>query len=276
MVVLRQVAHSSMPLEAMRLSVSSMRAHTQVRATLNHFGRVAPQVAWQMPHHVHDDFSELILVLGGTLEVAIGGECLRGQRGDLLTYPRGEGHAEHAIGSEPLETLFLAWQWQAPSGVVDWPLHVPDRTGRVQHLLYWMQELFPPTRQGEQHMLDVLVDALLFEMHELGRTREQEMVSVVKAFVQHHIAEPLHLDDLAREVGLSKYHFCRAFKAEIGVSPMAFVRQVRVEATRSLLLSTGWTLRAIAEQVGFADEYQLSRVFRRVTGQPPSQVRSSG
>jgi transcriptional regulator GlxA family with amidase domain len=46
-----------------------------------------------------------------------------------------------------------------------------------------------------------------------------------------------------------------------------------VEAARSLILSTPWTLQRIAEQVGFADETQLSRVFRRLIGVPPGQLR---
>jgi AraC-like DNA-binding protein len=100
------------------------------------------------------------------------------------------------------------------------------------------------------------------------------MVAQVKSFVQHHMCDPLQLDDLAEVVGLSKYHFSREFKRASGMTPMAFLRQVRVEAARSLLLSTSWTLRAIADQVGFRDEFHLSRVFRRVTGMPPSRLRS--
>ncbi len=258
------------------LSTDLTAEKSRIRAMLNHFGRVASQVAWHMPQHVHDEFNELIVVIGGTLEVWIRGERLYGQRGDVLTYPLGERHAERAVGDEPLETLFLAWQWREPYATINWPLRATDRNGRVQRLIHWMHELFPPTRPGEQHMLHVLLDALLFEVEHLGQTREEEMVAQVKAYVQNHMAEPLSLDDLAREAGLSKYYFCREFGKATGVTPMAFLRQLRVEAARSLLLSTSWTLRAIADQVGFADEFQLSRVFRRVAGLPPSQVRALG
>jgi AraC-like DNA-binding protein len=229
-----------------------------------------------MSRHRHDDFHELIVVVSGVLEVMIEGQQLMGRRGDVLYYPLGTWHAERAVGTRPLETLFLAWQWHAsePGGAL--PLHATDRSGRVQRLVYWMQELFPPTRSDESHMLDVLLDGVLFEVQQLSRTREQHMVAQVKAFVQHHLAEPLRLEDLAAEVGLSKYYFCREYKKATGTTPMAFVRQVRVEMTRSLLLSTSWTLRAIAQQVGFSDEFQLSRVFRRVTGLSPSEVRSGG
>jgi len=252
-----------------------MPKNTQLRAILNHFGRVAPQVNWQMSRHIHHEFNELIVVMRGVLEVTIQGECIRAQRGDVLTYPRGVWHTEKAVGEEPLETLFVAWQWRDPASQGDpWPLHATDRTGRVQGLVRWLHELSPPTRPAEQHMVDVLLDALLFEAAQLGRSREQKMVARVKAYVQNHLADPMTLQDLADRAGLSKYHFCREFKKETGITPMALLRQVRVEAVRSLLLSTSWTLRAIAAQVGFRDEFQLSRVFRRVTGAAPSSLRS--
>ena len=226
-----------------------------------------------MERHIHHEFHELILMVDGTLEVHIQGDVIQGHRGDLLYYPQGAWHAEEAVGGDPLETLFVAWQGDIPPSTDAWPLSVTDRNGRAQMLLHWMHDLFPPTRSDEGRALDVLLEALLFEVAQLSQTREERMVSQVKAFIQHHITEPLVLDDLAKEADLSKYYFCREFKKATGTTPMAFVRQMRVEVARSLLLSTSWTHQAIATQVGFSDEFQLSRVFRRVTGVPPSQVR---
>jgi AraC-like DNA-binding protein/uncharacterized RmlC-like cupin family protein len=253
-----------------------MSEHVGLRAVLTHFGHISPQLKWHMARHAHDEFSELIMVVSGTLEVEIQGQRLFGQPGDLLTYPCTVWHRERAMGEEPLETLFVAWQWRCPDGRISWPLHATDRSGRSRRLFYWMHELFPPTRPGERHMLDVLLDALLFEVDQLAQSREQQMVAQTKAYVQHHMSKALTLDELAAVIGLSKFHFCREFKKATGTTPMTFVRQVRVEAARSLLLSTTLTLKGIAEQVGFSDEFQLSRVFRRVTGLTPSEVRSEG
>ena len=253
-----------------------MAENTSLRAGLTHFGHILPQMKWQMGRHIHHEFNELIMVVSGTLEVRIQGQRILGQPGDLLIYPQHVWHTEKAVGEDPLETLFLAWQWKGANGEMPWPLHVTDRSGRSRRLIYWMHELFPPTRPGERHMLDVLLDALLFEVDQLIQSREQQIVARTKAYVQHHMAKAFTLDDLAEAVGLSKYHFCREFKKATRVTPMAFVRQVRVEAARSLLLSTSLTLKVIAEQVGFSDEFQLSRVFRRVTGLAPSQVRLGG
>jgi AraC-like DNA-binding protein len=54
---------------------------------------------------------------------------------------------------------------------------------------------------------------------------------------------------------------------------MRFLREARVEAARDMLARTDQPLRVIAPQVGFADEFQLSRVFKRVTGRSPKWAR---
>jgi len=248
------------------------------RAVFDHLGRVAPQSGWRMDAHVHHEFHELILVLHGGIVTHIRGATYHGQRGDVLFYPARQLHAEQASGSEPLETLFLGWQWQPGHETTSdaWPLLVHDRNGRIAMLMQWSRELYPPGRPDDQPKLDVLLDALLYEYENLAQSPRQTLTGQVKAFIQRHLDEPIHLDQLAAEVGLSKYHFSREFKRQTGMAPMTFLRQERIAAARSLLLSTPWTLQSIAVQVGLADEFQLSRMFRRLTGQSPSQVRRGG
>jgi AraC-like DNA-binding protein len=246
-----------------------------LRASLNHFGHVPPKVGWGMAEHCHAAFHELILVLRGTLETDIRGHRYQGQCGDVLYYPQGTAHAEQAVGSEPLETLFLAWRWndRPASASASWPLIVRDRSSRVLMLMRWMRELYPPLDPEASRQLDLLLDILLYEFERLAQSPERSLAAQVKVYIQQHLADLVTLEQLAAQAGLSKYHFSREFKRATGQTPMTFLRQERVEAARSLLLSTPWTLQAIARQVGFADEYHLSRVFRRVTGVPPSHFR---
>ncbi len=245
------------------------------RAELRGFGHIAPRPGWQMGWHVHNNSNELICVVGGVIEVEIAGKTFCGQRGDLLYYPQGQWHIEKSVGDEAVELLFLSWQWTNNETGDGWPLLTSDHTGRMQMLFGWMRELFPPARPDEAHMLNVLLEALLFELERSFQTGDRAMVRRVKSFMQNHLAAPLTLEMLAEAAGLSKFHFCREFKKATGTTPMNFLRQVRVEAARSLLLSTPWPLKAIAPQVGFADEFQLSRIFRRVTGMSPKQIRKN-
>jgi transcriptional regulator GlxA family with amidase domain len=98
----------------------------------------------------------------------------------------------------------------------------------------------------------------------------------VRAYVAKHLVEPIYLEDLAEHVSMSKFHFARLFHRVTGRSPMRYVREARVEAARALLVSSNLPLRSIAPLVGFSDEFQLSRVYRQVTGQAPGSTRRIG
>jgi AraC-like DNA-binding protein/mannose-6-phosphate isomerase-like protein (cupin superfamily) len=238
-------------------------------------GRVPPQPHWAMAAHAHPYFHELILVLHGVLETHIHGVTLQGRRGDVLYYPLGEVHAEHSSGDEPLETLFLSWRWlpEAHQPAAGWKPLVNDRAGRIQTLLQWMREHYPPNNTTDAILLDHLLALLLAECDQLSQSPEESLAVQMRTFIQHNLHQPLTLENLAARAGMSKYHFAHEFKRRTGLAPMAFLRQERVAAARSLILSTPLTLRAIAAQVGFASEYQLSRVFHRETGKAPSQLR---
>jgi len=245
---------------------------------IHHIGRVLPQTEnsankWSIGRHVHTGFHELIYVNRGVIETRIRGETLTGRRGDALLYPRGEPHAERAIGDEPLETLFLGWTGEAPLSDEAIPLQVHDRAGRIHMLVEWIAESTDPMVAPRSGQVNFLLTALLFEFSRLAQSPEQARIHRARSYIRAHLSESIDLEQLANEAGLSKFHFSREFKRLTGQTPIAALRAERVAAARSLLLSTPWKLHFIAHQVGFADEYQLSRVFKRVTGISPGKVR---
>lgn len=91
--------------------------------------------------------------------------------------------------------------------------------------------------------------------------------------VESHFAEPLSLDVLAADARLSKFHFLRAFKQSLGISPYQYVLQQRVKKAEELLVLTDMDLVDIAAAVGFADQSHLSRHFRRLVGNSPRHHR---
>jgi AraC-like DNA-binding protein len=228
---------------------------------------------WHMPEHSHADFNELILVVDGTIEVLARGERLVGTPGSVLVYPRHLPHTEHADGGARLTTLYITWHDPPGAAAPTWPALVHDTTGRMQGLIRWMFELQPVRGEEQQRAVDAMLQAILYAyVHQAPHPHDQ-LVGRVKHYVQRHLAEPISLDDLAATVAMSKFHFTRVFQRAAGQPPMAFVRRLRVEAARTLLLTSALPLREVAPRVGFADEFQLSRVFSRVAGHPPSALR---
>ena len=97
----------------------------------------------------------------------------------------------------------------------------------------------------------------------------------VQDFVEVHVGEALCLDDLAGVAGLSRYHFSRVFREEVGQTPWAFVRDRRIERAKELL-ADGRTPAETAHEAGFFDQSHLTRVLRRFDGRTPGEIRDAG
>lgn len=110
------------------------------------------------------------------------------------------------------------------------------------------------------------------------RTKPSSQPALEKArhFAERHFAKQLTVDDLARQSGMSRYHFTRLFTAHTGLPPAAWLTEQRVKETARLLRSTQLPLKEIAPRCGFPNAHYLSRVFRKQTGIPPATYRRSG
>jgi len=84
------------------------------------------------------------------------------------------------------------------------------------------------------------------------------------------VAEESHLDQLAAQVGLSKFHFHRLFKKATSVSPSRYHTNLRINAARQLLRETKKSVVAVALDVGYTNPSHFAQLFRRETGLSPS------
>ena len=92
-------------------------------------------------------------------------------------------------------------------------------------------------------------------------------------FMAVHFAEDFSLADVARECGLSRGYFTRAFKMTTGVTPHQWRQQFRVEKAKTMLLETATPIAEIAIVCGFADQSHFTRVFSRILGRGPAHWR---
>ena len=81
------------------------------------------------------------------------------------------------------------------------------------------------------------------------------------------------LTALASEAGLSRFHFCRAFKESTGLSPHAWLRQQRLEQAMNMLRDTDAPIVSVAEKLGYASQTAFTAAFKKLTGETPSDWR---
>ena len=78
---------------------------------------------------------------------------------------------------------------------------------------------------------------------------------------------------LASEAGLSRFHFCRAFKESTGLSPHAWLRQYRLEQAMNMLRDTDASVVSVAAALGYSSQTAFAAAFRKLTGETPSDWR---
>lgn len=102
--------------------------------------------------------------------------------------------------------------------------------------------------------------------------QEPELTAVIQHIRQHY-AENTDLAAYAKKCQMSKYHFCRLFKQQTGMSPMEYRTSVRMEHARELLTTSRCSIKKIAELTGYSSPEYFSDAFKKQTGCSPSQYR---
>ena len=105
---------------------------------------------------------------------------------------------------------------------------------------------------------------------------DSEPAAVAKArnFIMEHLVEPITLEQVASNVGVSSFHFCKIFKKATGFTFTEFVTLARVAEAKRMLLSPQNRVTEVAYEVGFQSLSQFNRCFKKVTNQSPSEFRS--
>lgn len=93
-------------------------------------------------------------------------------------------------------------------------------------------------------------------------------------FIDNHLEEELGLKEIAERAGYTEYYLARKFKAEVGMSVNAYIRQARVRYSKLLLSGTKLTIEEIGAKLRFCSRSYFSAAFRELEGMTPSEYRA--
>jgi AraC family transcriptional regulator len=106
------------------------------------------------------------------------------------------------------------------------------------------------------------------------RISDYRMVRVLE-YVEAHLSERLDLRVLAKEAGISPFHFAALFTKAVGATPHRHVRHLRMQAAKAILRDTDKSTLDIALSCGFGSASHFAAAFRRQFLQSPTEFRSS-
>ncbi|MEO0645515.1 MAG: AraC family transcriptional regulator, partial [Cyanobacteria bacterium J06650_10] len=89
-------------------------------------------------------------------------------------------------------------------------------------------------------------------------------------YLRAHCEQDVSLEELAAVVDLSRYHFCRLFRRETGVSVSTYQIQLRLARAKTLIMD-GISLSEVAIATGFYDQSHFGKHFKRYVGTTPAK-----
>ena len=105
--------------------------------------------------------------------------------------------------------------------------------------------------------------------------RQGERMKVMLAFIQQHFGETITIRQIADSAAVSESECMRCFHHTIGITPIAYLKNYRLQCAAELLETTAQPVSFISEQCGFREMSYFARAFRQNYGCTPSQYRKA-
>lgn len=113
---------------------------------------------------------------------------------------------------------------------------------------------------------------MLHDFHtDINNEKLVARLTIAKNMMEENFSGKVNIDVLAKEVSLSKFHFCRSFKNVFGLSPHQFVLSKRLERSAELIIEGKLMITDVAYEVGFPDIYSFSKSFKKRYNACPSR-----
>lgn len=241
-------------------------------ARLVSVGHLAPDSSWAMPAHSHRHW-EFVYFIRGSGKVDVPKATLSPQPFHLVVYPPGLPHAEWANPLDPEETVFMSIDvpGDPPTGA---HLVLPDHDGELGWLCTRIHE--EHRTFGNTPLANAYATAFLHLLDRLwgkGVPVRHDSVDTVLQHIHTNYGSDITLDELACIACVSKTHLAHLFRSRLGISPLRYLLQVRIETAKRLLGTSPLPIHEIASQVGFADPLYFSRAFKAASGLSPRAYR---
>ncbi len=133
--------------------------------------------------------------------------------------------------------------------------------------LYYVLDGFERCRKLEELLVEIC--------HMIKKEDDDghEIAEKAIAYMKEHYMEPLNLDFIAEQCGLSTSYFSRKFKEQTGENYIDVLTDIRIREAQRLLGTTDLSIGEIVEQVGYCDDKHFRRVFQKATGLRPAEYR---
>ena len=217
---------------------------------------------------------ELTVIVRGRQGTEIEGAESEAGPVEAIVSKAGTQRRDFNVGDTELHRLRVCFRWSGLSPEL--PRKVQDTCGRLHEIASWLVSERDAQFPNVQSYRQGLLSALLSEYLRLSVVAASRIEEKTRTYMLRHLGEPITLEDLASNIGMSRYYFCRVYKDVAGHTPMEHLRALRLERAKDLIRSTALPLKAIAPEVGFGSAQHLCRLLHDRFGVGVRELRGVG
>ncbi len=212
----------------------------------------------------HRPFHSLSFRLSGRVTFDIDGKACRSTENSITFMPAG---VDYVTQIEEAGDMFVIHFETADTIPDAQPLFLNNRAD-LKHTFADLYDHYHASGTSTYRSLSLfyaLLDTLSQPRHAIPRRMRH-----AKYVIDTQFSQTVNIAQLAQEAGISDVHFRNEFKRCYGLSPLSYLKQVRIQNAKQLLRSGYYTVTDVALECGFENISYFSYEFKRLTGESPS------
>lgn len=240
---------------------------------------------WPSQPHIHP-FTELFYVKDGSGSFLIDDEKYPIEKDDFVIVNAGISHTEISSPSMPLEYVTIGIEGLSFSFEGNKDYIIFSCKNEEKDLNFYMtamlNEMAEKNRDCEvvcQNLLEVLIIKLIrrtnFAFEVAPAVQINKECVKIRRYIEANYVQDITLDSLAELSHLNKYYMVHAFTLHCGCSPIRYLCQTRIKASKELLANTNYSITEVAQYSGFSSQSYFAQSFLKSCGMTASAYRKS-
>ncbi|GEM03129.1 AraC family transcriptional regulator [Halolactibacillus miurensis] len=238
---------------------------------------------WHSLTHTHH-FTELFYIVSGKGSFVLPTHEISVQKNDLIVINPNVEHTERSNFKDSLEYIALGIEGIAftltdndPYGLFTYQDDQDDILYQLKKLLYEVEKKDVRYEHVCQNIIEILIVKLLrskkLSIEKSEAKQLSHAIALAKYYMTQNFHDPITLDILARISNINKYYLVHLFKEELGMTPIAYLNNLRINEAKHLLATTTMTVGEISHITGFSSQSFFTQAFKRETSMTPSSYR---
>ena len=214
---------------------------------------------------------KLAYIKQGRAEFLYNGRTLHAKAGDMVYIPMNTLYYSVWFGEPQIEFYVIEFSFYSPHIFYEYNLQVVSGySGDVFDKIY--------SEAGKSDLMALsrfygVLSIIYDKMTVKRQTHKSSYIQPALEYIESNFSQPIEIKALAQLCSCSESSLFKAFQAVMGVSPIAYKHNIMIQNALDMLAHTDLSIEEISRRVGFASANYFRKIFIKITGKTPKEIR---